>query len=126
MRTHILLPLVALLVAVVGTGCVADTRPAACAEPSVTIELEIQEGDIVSNDPAVCRDQEVTLIVTVDEPGTFHIHGYDHAAPAAEVEPNEPLELEFVADQAGQFTIELHTQGGTGDQAVGIFSVHEP
>ena len=125
MRTGTGIALIGLVLLAPLSACVSG-GPAGCESEAVTIELELRDGELVSEDPSVCRDQQVTLIVSADTGGTFHIHGYDHAIPAAEYTAEEPLELEFVADLAGQFSVEIHTDEEAGGVAIGIFTVHEP
>ncbi|HEX5039723.1 MAG TPA: copper resistance protein CopC [Candidatus Limnocylindria bacterium] len=116
-----------LLIVVVGlAGCVSDNRPAACDAEHVTIDLALTATELTPNDPAVCRDQDVTLVVDSQTDGVLHLHGYDEAVPATTVMAGETVTLEFTASRSGQFPIELH--GGDNPEGinVGIFTVHEP
>ena len=61
----------------------------------------------------MCRDREVTLVVTSEVDGILHIHGYDVEVPATEVTAGEVTELAFTARRSGQFPIELHTDENT-------------
>jgi len=116
-----------LLVLAVGVaGCVSDARPEACDAASVTIDLALTAADLIPDDPAVCRDQDVTLVVTSDADGVLHIHGYDEAVPATSVTAGETLSLEFTASRSGQFPIELHSSDDPEGVVLGIFTVHEP
>lgn len=123
LRTIGTLLLVALLVA-----CVADTRPdaEACSAPSVSLSLRLTANALAPTDPAVCRDQEVTLLIESEVDGVIHFHGYDDVVPATEVAAGEELELTFTADEEGQFPIELHPADEPEGIDVGIFTVHEP
>lgn len=76
--------------------------------------------------PAVCRDSEVTLVVTPSADGVVHVHGYDAEAPATPVVVGEVLELSFTASSSGQFLIEFHTDERTEGVTVGILTVNEP
>jgi hypothetical protein len=116
--------LVALLLVI--AGCVTDSRPSACDQSAVTIDLQLTADALTPGDPAVCRDQDVTLVVTSKVDGVIHIHGYDEIVPATEVSAGEDLRLSFVAERAGQFPIELHPAADPTGASVGIFTVHEP
>lgn len=108
------------------TACVSEPRPSACGEAAVTIELALTATSLTPNDPGVCRDQEVTLVIASDVDGVFHIHGYDEAVPASTVSAGEDLTLTFTAIRSGQFTIELHPADTPGQGvALGILTVYE-
>jgi hypothetical protein len=111
---------------VVVAGCVPDTRPASCEASAVTIELALSASSLEPSDPAVCRDQEVTMLIDSEVDGTFHIHGYDADVPAATVSAGEQLTLEFTASRSGQFPIELHPAEDPTGLGIGVFTVHEP
>lgn len=115
--------LMALLVA-----CVTDTRPdaEACRAPSVELSIRLTADGLAPADPAVCRDQEVTLRIESEVDGFIHIHGYDDAVPATDVVAGETLELTFTADEEGQFPVELHPADAPEGIDVGVFTVHEP
>jgi hypothetical protein len=108
------------------SACVDQGRPKACGASSVTLELQLSADRLAPADPAVCRDQEVTLVIASDVDGVLHIHGYDEQVPATEVSAGDELRLEFVAERSGQFPIELHPAADPTGVEVGIFTVHEP
>jgi hypothetical protein len=110
------------------TACVEDSGPdaEACAAPAVEIELALSAAALEPDDPAVCRDQEVTLIISPEVDGVFHIHGYDEEVPATEVRSGEVSELRFTAARSGQFPIELHPLDNPAGVDIGFFTVHEP
>ncbi|HJP71132.1 MAG TPA: hypothetical protein VJ975_05380, partial [Candidatus Limnocylindria bacterium] len=70
-----------LLVALVLAACVTQNRPETCDEPSATLELTLTAEALSPAKPAVCRDQDVTMVVHSEVDGTLHIHGYDEAVP---------------------------------------------
>ena len=107
-------------------ACVTDNRPTDCDDRAVAVELTLTENSLAPSDPAVCRDQEVTLRIAAEADGVLHIHGYDEAAPATEVTNGEELELSFTAERAGQFPIEFHPADDPEGVSVGILTVHEP
>lgn len=113
------------LVALTLAACVTDTRPEACDQPEITIELALTATSLTPTNPTVCIDQQVALVITSDVDGTFHIHGYDAAVPATAVEADEELTLRFVAGGSGQFVIEMHAANDPEGVEVGIFTVHE-
>jgi hypothetical protein len=107
-------------------GCVTDSRPSACDQPAITIDLQLTADALTPADPAVCRGQDVRLVFTSKVDGVIHIHGYDEVVPATEVSAGEDLELSFVAERSGQFPIELHLDTDPTGVNVGVFTVHEP
>ena len=113
------------LLATFVAGCVEEGRPADCDAAAVTRELTLTGVELGGDEPAVCRDQEVTLRFTADGDGVLHIHGYDAQASAAEFIVGESLELTFTASLAGQFPIEVHTDAEPEGLEIGILTVHE-
>ncbi len=108
------------------SACVADGRPTSCADPQVTIELAVAADGMDPADPAVCRGQQVVLVIDPAEDGVFHIHGYDHTVPAKPVAAGDLTRVAFAADGAGQFEVEFHASDDPQGAAVGVFTVHEP
>lgn len=109
------------------TACVEEAGPdaEACAAPAMEIELALTSDALDPGDPAVCRDQEVTLTISSEVDGVFHIHGYDAEVPATEVRSGEEVELRFTASRSGQFPIEVHAMDDPAGVEVGVFSVYE-
>ena len=122
-RTLILVPVLLLVAA-----CVEDNRPQgeACDAPSVEVAVTLSEEGMQPADPAVCRDQQVTLVIASSVDGVIHIHGYDEWVPATEVAAGEDLQLKFTAERVGQFPIELHPADDPQGVELGVFTVHEP
>lgn len=108
-------------------GCVTlNNLPATCNEPAVTLRATMADERLDPGTLDVCRDQAVTLVVTIERDGIFHVHGYDDQLQATEVVAGEELTLSFVAVRSGQFPIALHTTDGPAEVTVGIMTVHEP
>lgn len=120
--------LVLLLLAVATVGCVPDTSPdgEACAQRAVELEPTLTAETLEPAALSVCRDQEVTVVVTSEVDGLLHIHGYDDEAPAFEVASGQVTEITFNAGRSGQFPIEFHPEDDPRGVAVGVFIVHEP
>lgn len=116
--------LLAVAVVLIAAGCVGGS-PACDALPT-EIELTVTAETLTPVDPAVCRDRDVTLIISPEVDGVFHLHGYDEQVPATTVTAGETIDLEFTANRSGQFPIELHTDENTQGVSLGIFTVHEP
>jgi hypothetical protein len=114
--------LVTLIVALL-SGCVEDSG---CASLPTRIEVTVSADGLTPTDPATCRGEDVTLVVTAEVDGVLHIHGYDAEVPATEIAAGEVTELEFTASRSGQFPIELHTDENATGASIGIFTVHEP
>lgn len=127
MNRPMLAALAAALMILLG-ACVEDTGPnaEACAAPTVAIELALSAEALEPNDPAACRDQEVTMVISPEVDGVFHIHGYDEEVPATGVRSGEVIELRFTASRSGQFPIELHPLDDPTGVDIGVFTVHEP
>ena len=117
-------PSVAMLLAMILAGCLGGGRD--CGTLPTRIELTLSADSLTPADPTVCGGREVTLVVTPDVDGVFHIHGYDDQVPATIVTGGEVTELVFPAVRSGQFPIELHTDENTEGASVGIFTVNEP
>lgn len=117
-------PAIALALIAALAGCIGGD--ADCAALPTRIELTLTAEGLTPANPAVCRDRDVTLVVTSEVDGVFHIHGYDEQVPATTVTAGEVTELEFTASRSGQFPIELHTDEHTEGVNRGIFTVHEP
>lgn len=105
-------------------GCTPSD--AACAAASVTLEATVTDEAMDPSALAVCRGQEVTLELRSETDGVFHLHGYDEQVPATSLTPGDTTILEFSADVAGQFIIELHAHSGEGEVEIGILTVNEP
>jgi hypothetical protein len=116
--------LAGLLVVVALAGCIGGD--ADCAALPTRVELTLTADELTPASPSVCRDREVTLVVTSEVDGILHIHGYDDEVPATEVAAGEVTELVFTTRRSGQFPIELHTDENTQGVALGVFTVHEP
>lgn len=115
--------LMALLLVIVMAGCIEDTG---CASLPTRIEVTVSPDGLTPIDPAICRREDVTLVVTAEVDGVLHIHGYDAELPATEIAAGEVTELEFTATRSGQFPIQLHTDEDAAGASIGILTVHEP
>lgn len=118
-------PLLLVALALLATACVDSARRESCDEAAVTLELELSGDALSPSNPALCRGQEVRLVVEARADGILHIHGYDDHIPATEVEADERVELDFTAERSGQFPIEFHPGGEPEGVSVGILTVHE-
>jgi hypothetical protein len=116
--------LAGLLLVVALAGCIGGD--ADCAALPTRIELTLTADELRPASPSVCRDREVTLVVTSEVDGILHIHGYDAEVPATAVTAGDVTELVFTTRRSGQFPIELHTDENTRGVALGVFTVHEP
>lgn len=106
-------------------ACVSENRPADCDEDAKTIRVTVDATSMEPNDPAACRDQDVTIIVDSSVDGVLHVHGLDTVLPATTISAGEEVRLEFTADRSGQFPIELHAEDDPQGIGVGIFTIHE-
>lgn len=117
---------VLLAVAMVAALSACTGGDADCEALPTTIELDLADDALTPSNPSVCRDRQVTLVVTSDVDGVLHVHGYDEQLPATSVTAGEIVQLVFTATRSGQFPIEMHTDDNTEGVSVGIFTVHEP
>ena len=117
-----------LALALTTAGCVPTNQPdpEACAAPTTTLELSLTATRLTPQDPAVCRGQQVELLVQSDVDGVLHVHGYDEEVPLIEVVAGERADVTFEASRSGQFPIEVHTNEAPQGTSVGILTVHEP
>lgn len=88
---------------------VAPTEPEPEVEPddAQVIALTVVGGE-VSGDTGrveVAMGTRVRLTVTADTADEIHVHGFDLYV---DVSPGQASQLEFVADRAGIFEVELH------------------
>ena len=108
------------------SACVAQTNlPSDCQSPSVrrTVTLASDKFDPERID--LCKGQQVTITVNVQQDGELHFHGYDDLVPESGVQAGEEKEFNFSAVHVGQFPIEFHPP--IGDEVhVGILTVYEP
>jgi hypothetical protein len=115
-----------LAIALVLGGCVPATNlPENCGADSVTLRATLVEERLEPATLEVCRDQQVTLELSVERDAVFHLHGYDAEVPARQVTAGEDVTLEFQASRAGQFPIAIHTEDGPAEATVGTLIVHE-
>lgn len=119
--TSALASLVVLLAA-----CVDEARPSGCDAESVEIRVQLDASSMTPADPSVCRGQQVTLVVESAIDADFDLHGYDDAVPSTPLAAGESTTIEFLAERAGQFPIEIHPADGSEGVEVGIFTVNVP
>ncbi|HEX6128782.1 MAG TPA: hypothetical protein VF071_07165 [Candidatus Limnocylindria bacterium] len=119
-------PEILLILSLLLAGCVPATNlPENCDAESVTLQATLVEERLEPATLEVCRDQQVTIELTVERDAVFHLHGYDEEVPASQVTAGEDVTLEFTASRAGQFPIAIHTHDGPAEATVGTFIVHE-
>src|SRR5262245_35328113 len=64
--------------------------------------------DAADNTVRVMKGDWVELVFTGDEPAELHLHGYDIKL---DLEANEPGKIQFTANIAGRFPLEVHRFG---------------
>jgi hypothetical protein len=112
------------ILGLLGAGCTpAATGPCASPASSITFDVTVTENAMDPSALDVCRDQVVTLEVASETAGALHLHGYD---VEVDLEPGATETIEFTADIAGQFILELHDPSGEGETEVGVLTVYEP
>ena len=73
------------------------------------IEVEFENGEVKGPDRVeVARGETVRITVTADVVDEVHVHTYDLKA---DVGPNSPAVITFVADVSGVFEVELEERG---------------
>lgn len=72
----------------------------------LSFDLSVEHRELVpAGDIVVSQGDSVTMTVTVDEPGSVHLHGYDIEVEAA---PGAPAVIAFTADATGRFGLMFH------------------
>ena len=84
--------------------------PNAHAADPVPIELTVQGGKVAggARNFRIKRDDPVVIVLRSDRADELHVHGYNLHADVA---PNQPATLKFVAGRTGRFSMELHKSG---------------
>ncbi len=96
--------------AVLAAAVALTTLIASCGggEPEeLTFNLEIKQRALSEEDSTieVKQDDMLTIVMTSDEPVTYHLHGYDLEGSAS---PDMPATLQFDAYATGSFPITIH------------------
>lgn len=84
-----------------------DTETPPAVPPPVTIRIDVRDGRPVGGiaRPKVEKNERVVLVITADQAGDVHLHGYDLEGS---VKPGSPARIRFKATISGRFEIELH------------------
>ena len=107
-------------------ACVKRTGlPSDCATVTVDRAVTLENNAMTPDHIDLCKNQEVTITVSVKQDGELHVHGYEDTVPESEVRVGETHHFSFIAVHAGQFPIELHPSLGDEVQ-VGILTVYAP
>ena len=75
------------------------------APEQIAVAANFAEGQMAPNTITAKQGDTVTLKIESDNPGTFHLHGYDLQGEAGS---NGPAEILFVADATGRFPLTFH------------------
>ena len=108
-RINLLLGNTTALLAILLTTVAIAALIAACGgdEPGeIIFDLEIKDRQINIDVMEAKQDDTVTLNISTDELGEFHLHGYDLQK---EITTGEVTTLTFVAFATGKFNIVFHT-----------------
>jgi hypothetical protein len=111
-----------LLLALVGAGCDDGSATNTCNQSNATFELTLADDTLTPAALTACRDQRVTLTITVEQTGTLYIEGYANQQLA--VTSGDTAVFDFTASQAGQFPVKLRAEGA--EIEVGTFTVQSP
>ena len=98
------------------TTAVIVTAVAACVggEPlDLTFNLEIENRKLNVSRLEVRQNDKLTLNIVADEPGEFHLHGYDYEE---NISPSKVTKLVFEANATGKFNITFHPSGEHGEE----------
>ena len=85
----------------------ATTTAQTVTRPQVT-RWRIDSRDDSLDRLSVPKDTQLRIVVVADVSDEVHLHGYDLAADVA---PGSPAVINFTADVAGRFEIELEQRG---------------
>lgn len=99
-----------------GISIIAALLAVACGESTpetVEFNLDIRERELDQESTVfrVKKGDTVTLLITSDEAGTLHLHGYDHEEGLG---TEGATRMEFMADLEGRFALALHPGVGFG------------
>lgn len=86
----------------------ASSTPSAGTEQRIEVTFEHGEAAGDTGRVRVAQGTSVILVVTSDTADEVHVHGYD---VEKELSPGTPATLQFTADVAGVFEVELHHAG---------------
>lgn len=88
------------------------------APETLEFNLDIRERTLEQEDTVfrAKNGDTIVLSITTDEPGTLHIHGYDHEE---ELGTHDVTTIEFEADLEGRFALALHPGVGEGGHSHG-------
>jgi hypothetical protein len=121
-----LAPVAAACLALLPLGCVpAVSLPPTCGDAAVTFSTTLAGDRLEPGVFDACRDQGVTITVTIEQDGILHLHGYDDLLGAQEVRAGQEIDLTFSATHVGQFPIALHPREGPAELTVGTLVVHD-
>jgi hypothetical protein len=93
------------------TASPTDTgSPSPTPEPDVTlIAVTVRGGTVLGpSRPTVRQGERVRIVVRADVRDHVHLHGYD---VIADVAPGHPARIDFLADAAGVYEVELEDAG---------------
>jgi hypothetical protein len=88
-------------------GSVSPATAQTAKQFSFTIEQ--RKLDAADNTVRVVKGDRVELVFTGDEPAELHLHGYDIKL---DLKTHEPGKIQFTANIAGRFPLEVHRFGG--------------
>jgi hypothetical protein len=116
-----------LLTAVLVAACVPNAGlPETCHDPAVSFEATLVRERLEPATFDACREQQVSITITIERDGILHLHGYDDQEPAIEVRAGDEVTFDIQAVRSGAFPIALHTTDGPAEVTVGTLTVHEP
>jgi hypothetical protein len=92
------------------TSTSTNTSTTTAADQGEIIRVTVASGEVsgVGDRVSVAVGAEVTIIVEADTTDDVHLHGYDLLADVA---PGSPATIEFTADLAGVWEVELEDAG---------------
>ena len=114
-----------------GPGAVSSSPSSVKGTP---IAVKFLDSQLSPETIRVSQGDSVTLNLETDQPGTFHIHGYDYQQ---EARVGEVTDFQFTADATGRFRINFHgmappdeaasdTEGGSGKSTSHGAMAHGP
>lgn len=78
------------------------------------IEVSVADRTLAPGIVTVTEGDDITIRVTTDESGEFHISGYEIEN---DMEVGSVLEFSFVADKPGRYNFELHPKSDTASES---------
>lgn len=90
-----------------------NSQPQVAVPQARTFDVAVAKRALTPNVVTVTQGDQVSIKVSTDETGEFHVSGYDIEN---DMEAGKILEFSFTADKAGRYNFELHPKAAGGEE----------